>query len=350
MAISTIGFEQFATELTPSQTSGIVYINGGSSVIDGVGFDPRIRVVGNDYRVAAPDGPVYGIPHGGQYFISNAEAETDDILLSTSRVLVESWFGRNEFYGFGGGASAITITAFGASGDLASVSVDLPDTFPGLADPTVMVDSRSFLDFAGEILGYRINRVAIGAFGGQWVADDLRFVDAADVVVPAAPLITIVSDDQGTIQGPLVSGATTDDATPIFSGTAEPGSSVALFDGGVSLGSRAAVAGNGSWSLTPAAALADGSHSVTAIATNAVGLSSGASNVFALTVETTPPAAPVITAAGDDQGIIQGPLVSGATTDDAIPIFSGTAEPGSSVALFDGGVSLGSTTAAAGNG
>ncbi len=177
MAVSTIGFEEFAAELPRSQTSGLQFINGGSTLIDGVGFDSRIRVVGDEYRVAPPDGPVYGIPSSGNYFISNAEsADTDDIILTTNRVLVESWFGRNEFYGFGGGASAVTVTAFGAAGDLDSVSVDLPDPFPDQADPPVRLDSMGFTAFAGQILGYRINRVAIGEFGGQWVADDFRFL------------------------------------------------------------------------------------------------------------------------------------------------------------------------------
>ncbi len=104
--------------------------------------------------------------------------------------------------------------------------------------------------------------------------------------------------------------------------------------------------GAGTWSLiTPV--LAEGARSFTATATNASGATSASSASFTVIVDTAPPAAPVIASVTDDLAPATGPLANGAATNDTTLTLTGTAEAGSLVAIRDGGVLLGTTTASA---
>ena len=77
------------------------------------------------------DRPLFGLPHSGSFFINNHNG-ADGILLETTQVLTGAWFARNEYYGFGGGADQVSITALGAGGDLLTLSLDLPELLAGL--------------------------------------------------------------------------------------------------------------------------------------------------------------------------------------------------------------------------
>jgi len=80
------------------------------------------------------------------------------------------------------------VMAFSGSGDLGSVTIALPDTFPytgnllppnqsignGLPDPMVRMDASHFSSLVG-ITGDRISCVEIGSSSDNWVADDLTF-------------------------------------------------------------------------------------------------------------------------------------------------------------------------------
>ena len=160
-------------------------------------FDSNFGVVGDEYRIggSAPN-PAYGVPHSGHYFLSNGNTPNDNLTIQTTLVLTEAWFGRNEYYGYGGGASSVTVTAFGSSGDLGSETTLLPDTYPytgnlpgnpsignGLPDPLVKLDTSSFLGLSG-ITGYRISRVELGTFNGNWIGDDFTFTSASTVPEP----------------------------------------------------------------------------------------------------------------------------------------------------------------------
>ena len=83
-----------------------------------------------------------------------------------------------------------------------------------------------------------------------------------DTVVPTAPVVTGVADNVGATQGAVAGGATTDDTTPTFSGTAEANAKVSVYDGATLLGTTTA-SGTGAWSYTPGTALGSGGHSVT---------------------------------------------------------------------------------------
>jgi hypothetical protein len=162
-----------------------------------------------------------------------------------------------------------------------------------------------------------------------------------DTSVPVAA-ITSVEDDAGTSTGPLASGARTDDATPILSGTATANALVTIYDNGVPIGSIAADA-SGHWSF-PASERMDGAHSLTVTATNDVGTTGAASTAWTIEIDTSVPVA-AITSVEDDAGTSTGPIASGERTDDTSPTLSGTATANALVTIYDNDVPIDSVTA-----
>jgi hypothetical protein len=112
-----------------------------------------------------------------------------------------------------------------------------------------------------------------------------------DTVAPGAPVITAVTDDVAPALGNVTNGGSTNDTKPTFTGTAEAGSTVTLYEGATVLGTATADS-NGNWSITPATALTESTHSITAKATDAAGTTGAASAAYAVTVDTSAPAAP----------------------------------------------------------
>uniref|UniRef100_UPI0037BE9C30 Ig-like domain-containing protein n=1 Tax=Ideonella sp. TaxID=1929293 RepID=UPI0037BE9C30 len=165
-----------------------------------------------------------------------------------------------------------------------------------------------------------------------------------DTVAPDAPPSLLISDDVGRVQGSLQSGDSTDDNTPTFSGSgANPGDTITVLDGGQPVGT-AVVKPNGTWSLTPLTPLTPGAHEFTLTATDPAGNTSAPSAPFALTIDIAPPDAPTIGGIFDNTGAVVGEIAPGATTDDAKPTIWGSAEPGSTVEVFDGDTLLGRAT------
>ncbi len=141
--------------------------------------------------------------------------------------------------------------------------------------------------------------------------------DVADTTPPAAPTIT---NTTATVTSSPVS----------IVGTAENNSVVELFKGGTSVGTTTA-SSSGAFSFS-GVALAEGANSFTAKATDAANNKSPASLAVVITLDTTAPAAPVIT--------------NTFTTFSSSPVsIVGTAENNSVVELFKGGTSVGTTTA-----
>lgn len=173
------------------------------------------------------------------------------------------------------------------------------------------------------------------------------FTLIVDTAAPNAPVISQAIDDVGSITGPLTSGQTTDDTVPRLVGTSEPFATVNIYEGTTLVGTGTAD-GNGSWSILLNTTLTAGAHSFTAQATDAAGNTSVSSTSFSLTVDTAPPALPVLTSILDDVGNAATPVANGGFTNDAQPTLSGTAEAGSTVKIFDNGVQIGSVTATGG--
>ena len=154
-----------------------------------------------------------------------------------------------------------------------------------------------------------------------------------DTTAPVAPSITSFSTDSG-----VVGDGITNDNTLTLTGTAEANATVKVYDGATLLGSAVAN-GSGAWSYTTAA-LANGAHSLTATATDAAGNTGAASAALAVTIDTTAPVAPSITAFSTDSGVVG----DGITNDNTLTL-TGTAEANSTVKVYDGATLLGSAVA-----
>lgn len=144
-----------------------------------------------------------------------------------------------------------------------------------------------------------------------------------DVTAPAA--LAIVAP---------ATGSTLADATPVVSGTGEPGSTVQVMEGVTSICSTT-VDGSGTWSCG-SPALTDGAHTFTVTQTDGAG-NSGSPSTTTFIVDTTAPAAPVVLAPVD------GGIVATST-----PPFTGTGEPGALVTVAEGAVTICTATVAGG--
>lgn len=105
-----------------------------------------------------------------------------------------------------------------------------------------------------------------------------------------------------------------------------------------------AIAENGYYEWTPPFELNDGEYSLSIYIVDQA-QNVGIPKQVILHIDTTAPNKPEILRVIDDQGAQQGWLTPGARTDDTRPAFSGRAEAGSVVHLYDGGTLIGSAIA-----
>jgi hypothetical protein len=171
-----------------------------------------------------------------------------------------------------------------------------------------------------------VNTALVGAYtlsydvsdaAGNIAATVTRTVNVTDQTAPIAPTIS------SPVAGPSSTGA------PVVSGTAEPGSTVTIYDNGVAIGTVAADA-SGNYTFVPAPALSNGAHGLTTTATDAAGNVSPASAAVNITVDTGVPVVPTILSPANGASLVDG----------LIPV-TGTAEPGSTVTIYDNGVAIG---------
>ncbi|MDF3933331.1 Ig-like domain-containing protein [Pseudomonas citronellolis] len=163
-----------------------------------------------------------------------------------------------------------------------------------------------------------------------------------DTTAPAKPGVPGAEDNIGAITGPITDGVT-DDTTPTFSGTSEPGATVTIKDGDKVLGT-ATVGEDGNWSFTPSEPLAEGEHSITTQVTDPAGNVSEPSDALELVINTQAVSVSVLKAL-DDAGDKTGDLANNATTDDSKPTLVGTATAGALVTVMEGANVLGSVVA-----
>lgn len=150
------------------------------------------------------------------------------------------------------------------------------------------------------------------------------------VTPPSAPVLNEMSDTG------MPGDGLTSVVRPQFDGTAPVGSTVTLYlnEGGPVVVGSVLVGAWGSWSITPSQALGEGTHSLYARVTDAGGTQSANSGALIVTIDSTPPAGPVI------HGV-------GTPTNSLTPTVKGIAEVGTQVTLFDsaGNTLLGSALA-----
>ena len=155
-----------------------------------------------------------------------------------------------------------------------------------------------------------------------------------DTTAPAAPSLDSVDDDIDPIVGLVPRDGTTNDARPAFTGKGEAGATVTIFDAGVPIGT-ALVGPDEVWTFTPTTPLAEGLHTITVTATDPAGNESTPSTPFPFTVDTVKPALPTLDKLEDDVAPVTGPIARDGSTNDDLPLVSGTGEPGTTISVFD---------------
>lgn len=163
-----------------------------------------------------------------------------------------------------------------------------------------------------------------------------------DATAPAVPnmLVLAAADDSGASNS---DGITRNFTGLTITGKGDAGSVIELFDGATSLGT-VTVGTDGNF--TKDVVLAEGNHIVTAKASDAAGNASAASTALGITVDSTAPVkvGALDLAAADDNGTSDQDNITSLKSGLTI---TGTAEAGTTVALFDGSAATAFTTAVA---
>lgn len=139
------------------------------------------------------------------------------------------------------------------------------------ADPS----GRFAADVAMPHAPGRYQLQVISGLGGAWSLHP----ESTDVVILAPPATPLVAEPQ--------SGGFINDTTPLFRGTADPGTTVIIAINGTDVGSTT-VDSSGNWSFSPTTALVEGPYTASARAQASNGETSGLFNL-SFTVDITPP-------------------------------------------------------------
>ena len=195
-----------------------------------------------------------------------------------------------------------------------------------------------------SLYGDSINKLTVTETDS--VGNVAKPADSYDVIMsdtPNAPAIVNVLDDTGTTVINLADNALTKDDTPTLKGTADgvAGDTITIYNGSQVVG-KTTLNSDGTWSFTPSPALADGNYIFTVTNTNSAGQESDRSGSFTLSIDSTAPNPVSGLQVADDQGAWKGQLTDGMTTDDNKPTFTGKAEQGSTVTIYDNGQAIGS--------
>ena len=141
----------------------------------------------------------------------------------------------------------------------------------GIADAQVVLerieDDDSTLILLGLLGAALAGAGGIAAAGGS----DEKPQAETDTTSPSRPDFA-AADDADLPARPIEHRSTTNDASPVLTGTAEAGSTVHIYDNGRLIGTAQAGT-DGTWAFTPSPPLADGQHLLTATSTDADGMS-----------------------------------------------------------------------------
>ena len=217
--------------------------------------------------------------------------------------------------------------AAGSGSDFISTADLNGDGKPDLVASDYYGGAVSVLLNASTAPGQALDAFGLAALGG---ADTGLVIDTTPPAAPAGLALAPASDT-----GTSDTDGVTRDPAPVVTGTAEAGSTVVLSEGASVLGRATATAG-GTWSVA-VGTLAEGSHQLTVIAADAAGNLSQASQPFALTVDTTPPAVTAAAAASPMDANPGGLTYS--------QILAGGGDPNAVVTISEGGHAIGTAQA-----
>ena len=183
--------------------------------------------------------------------------------------------------------------------------------------------------------GTQVVTVQCADASGHVSALSAGYAVTIDTSAPAIPVITGLSS--GFDSGLSASDGITNVTTPVLTGTAEAGSTVAISaGGGVASGSTVADA-SGHWSFAVTSSFSDGSYSFTALASDAAGNASRSSTPYGVVIDTKAPMLRMVLARD-----------TGSSATDKItsnPTLAGTGDANALVTLTKGTTVLGTTTA-----
>ncbi|WP_230957936.1 Ig-like domain-containing protein, partial [Burkholderia diffusa] len=193
--------------------------------------------------------------------------------------------------------------------------------------------------------GHTITATAVDIAGNSNIsAASVTVSVAQNIPTPPAPVL-VTPDDTSPINS-----TNNDDltrvTTPHFSGSTTPGYLVTLFVDGVSVGQGTA-GSNGGWTIQDGTSLADGAHQVSVkVSDPSTGAPSAMGAATTVTIDTTPPATPVVQLASYSDSFGGG--TTGTNSDHLTnvtqPVLTGTADPNTVELVMEGTTTLGTAT------
>ena len=213
------------------------------------------------------------------------------------------------------GFSGADVAIGGSAGGAKSVSVS--------GGPSTYNVAVSGMTSTGDVTATIAAGVAQDAAGNTNTAststdNTVRF-NLPDTTAPPAPYTPDLAAASDT--GVSSTDNVTTDTTPIFTGTAEAGSTVRIFSDGVQVGSGPAT--GGAYSITTSV-LSSGTHSITATATDAAGNVSPSSGALSVTIDTTAPTVTINQAAGQADPTSSSPINFTVAFSEPVSGFSGS--------------------------
>ncbi|MCU2523133.1 Ig-like domain-containing protein [Enterobacter hormaechei subsp. steigerwaltii] len=234
---------------------------------------------GNDLLIYMKDGSVIRC---NNYFVEDTETHNhSELVFNDNQELTHISFAD------AGEASGVAAT------ELTAQAAPISSIEPFLEQGSVLSDAPW-----GWIAGAALGGGAIGALlahGGDGETKT-RVIDNTKEVESATPTF-LLTDNAGDKQGVLSAKEVTDDNTPTFSGTGQPGATIQVKDGNGSTIASTMVAKDGTWTVT-LPTQADGEHTWSVVQIDGSKTTSAGS--ITVTVSTADTSATLATTAGDN--------------------------------------------------
>ncbi|MCW5101642.1 Ig-like domain-containing protein [Enterobacter hormaechei subsp. hoffmannii] len=234
---------------------------------------------GNDLLIYMKDGSVIRC---NNYFVEDTETHNhSELVFNDNQALTHISFAD------AGEASGVAAT------ELTAQAAPISSIEPFLEQGSVLRDAPW-----GWIAGAALGGGAIGALlahGGDGETKT-RVIDNTKEVESATPTF-LLTDNAGDKQGVLSAKEVTDDNTPTFSGTGQPGATIQVKDGNGSTIASTMVAKDGTWTVT-LPTQADGEHTWSVVQID--GSKSTSAGSITVTVSTADTSVTLATTAGDN--------------------------------------------------